>query len=159
MDSNGNREDIASSMLTIFGDDWIASPGWGWIHHKDHPHISIQYNGHSGDFTAHAQRNNNSEWRAKSKDPHAVLSRLVDTIQKDFDDQQYILGQIRGLIAKGKKTKKPKKHKCKDHWYWEQIGGIRVFREIGKLKVHRVFCGVCGKAEEVDSAGNTVCLE
>lgn len=54
--------------------------------------------------------------------------------------------------TKGYKLK-PHKHWCSDHWHWEQLGGMRLFREEGRQKIYKVRCGVCNRHAEVNSAG------
>ena len=42
---------------------------------------------------------------------------------------------------------------CKAVLHWEQIGGMRVFRQVGRRKIYRVLCGECRMPYEVNASG------
>jgi len=49
-----------------------------------------------------------------------------------------------------------KKHSCKDHWHWECLGDMRIYREENNKKIYKVRCGICGREDEVDSSGKPI---
>lgn len=53
-------------------------------------------------------------------------------------------------------SSKAKSPCCSVHWNWEQIGGMRVFKQVGRRKVYRVLCSKCGMGYNTNSAGKVV---
>lgn len=52
-----------------------------------------------------------------------------------------------------------KKHSCKKHWEWEQICGMRVCRQINRIRVYSVRCAICGRYEQVYSNGDIFMID
>jgi hypothetical protein len=45
---------------------------------------------------------------------------------------------------------------CKQPWYWNQIGGMRVFRQAGRRKIYRVMCPGCRMLYETNGRGKVL---
>jgi hypothetical protein len=45
------------------------------------------------------------------------------------------------------------KHRCRDHWEWETVKGIRIFREVGRERLYNVKCAVCKRESRVTARG------
>lgn len=42
---------------------------------------------------------------------------------------------------------------CETPWHWEQMHGMRLYRDVGRRKVYRVKCLPCGTERDVNSRG------
>ena len=96
---NETREAIAARMLALFGEGWEASHGWGWIRHTRLPYLAIQYLEHSGEYVAWAESSNNHSWSAKSKNPPRVIYLLIDKMEKEIEEKQYMIQSIKEAQA------------------------------------------------------------